>query len=107
MLPGKLFDDPNVTAQYHTMGRLHGKTNEPQETPQELMRCSFCRKSGSKVAKLYAGLREAYRCNRCLEVCEEILKDYVAHPQKKSKTPPAKLTRGPPCLKDSSQAERD
>ena len=38
------------------------------------LRCSFCGKSQNEVQKLIAG-SEAYICNKCIDICNEIIAD--------------------------------
>ena len=40
-------------------------------------RCSFCNKTQDQVRKLVAGPKGVYICDECIEVCTEIMDDYV------------------------------
>ena len=41
---------------------------------EEVLRCSFCRKSQNEVRKLIAG-PTVYICNECIDICNEIISD--------------------------------
>ena len=41
----------------------------------DMVRCSFCNKPQSQVRKLIAGPNGAYICDKCIEVCSEIIEE--------------------------------
>jgi len=64
-------------------------------TPEEPLRCSFCRKTQEQVEKLISSPSEyprSYICNECVGVCQQILED-----EKKEQSSPAnrRLPRPP------------
>ncbi|WP_302885391.1 ClpX C4-type zinc finger protein [Kovacikia minuta] len=46
--------------------------SEIHDSAEFTLRCSFCRKTQLEVRKIIAG-PEAYICNECVELCDEIL----------------------------------
>jgi uncharacterized membrane protein YphA (DoxX/SURF4 family) len=52
------------------------RNNQPKESPVEADQCSFCRKSRSKISKLLPGPGGIRICNKCLEKCDNILRQY-------------------------------
>ena len=56
------------------MSNLAQRIVERQRDPSDQRRCSFCRRSESRVGRLIAG-PEVFICEGCVEFCNEILEE--------------------------------
>jgi uncharacterized Zn finger protein len=50
------------------------------KNPRVQYRCSFCSRSQEQVHRLIAGPGGVYICNECINLCNEIIGEEVAHP---------------------------
>ena len=48
---------------------------QPESTSAETLRCSFCARLASEVAKLIATDNNVAICDKCVEVCRKILNE--------------------------------
>ncbi|MDY5845371.1 MAG: ATP-dependent Clp protease ATP-binding subunit ClpX [Bariatricus sp.] len=46
---------------------------------EEVVRCSFCNKTQSQVRKMIAGPNGVYICDRCVDVCAEIIEEELEY----------------------------
>lgn len=38
--------------------------------------CSFCKRSNSEVQKIIAGFEDSSICNQCVNICQNLLREY-------------------------------
>ena len=58
----------------------------PMAEAKPVVRCSFCGKEGSAVAKVVAG-PGVYICNECIALCNAILEEDSVSPQEQPRLP--------------------
>lgn len=60
-----------------------------KEPASDEVRCSFCGKTQSQVAKLVAG-PDAYICNECVQLCVDIIEEETGEPMNGQSSPEPK-----------------